>query len=673
MNSALKIHPLMLAATIAFWGWQTSQWLAALAAGALVCTSFYVSLRWTLTDAQRYRVADFCTVLALLLGGWMWLTYGNPRAVILFFTWLPLMLLPVALMHAYSNNGGEERMNLAVLFWSVRRQRNRVPERPALFDPWFPYYALWIVAASAANQRGEWFYVGLIALVSWPLVRVRPWSYRVGSWAVAFSTAIVLGYGIFYALNETQTYLEGAVPDWISAAGSRTDPYRATTDIGHIGKLKDSDSIVLRVTTPDGREPPRLLHRASYNAYFDAKWLARGAEFSRLTTPTNRRWPLSSTQATQRVTIHDYTTKPNPVLSLPTGTVAIDKLDAIEAQRNVLGAVQITREPGYFAYDAEYGGAQAAAEAVEGPPTNADTTLSLKEREAFTALATELGLSPKRGDEAMAQVQQFFASGYRYSTYQKDALFTGSPIVDFLHRSKSGHCEYFATATVLLLRAGGIPARYATGFVAAEKSERENAWLVRTRHAHAWARAYVNGAWVDVDTTPASWLDIETAESAGVWSAITDWWSWAHFRASQAWANSNDQQMLIAALVVVLPFALWLLWRLVRSRRRPEKIQQKQTLTSDFRIGADSEFYQVEQRLAEQGLGRRAYETASDWLLRLKADSKLDTTELAQIVGLHYRYRFDPDGLNDPQRLHLKDAALHWLARDTPTPLSQPR
>ena len=47
---------------------------------------------------------------------------------------------------------------------------------------------------------------------------------------------------------------------------------------------------------------------------------------------------------------------------------------------------------------------------------------------------------------------------------------------------------------MLLLRAGGIPARYATDFVAAEKSERENAWLVRMRHVHAWARAYVNGA-----------------------------------------------------------------------------------------------------------------------------------------------------------------------------------
>ena len=67
------------------------------------------------------------------------------------------------------------------------------------------------------------------------------------AWGVAFSLAIGMGYGLHLGLAETQRWLETAVPEWISGDGSRTDPYRATTDIGHIGKLKDSDAIVLRV------------------------------------------------------------------------------------------------------------------------------------------------------------------------------------------------------------------------------------------------------------------------------------------------------------------------------------------------------------------------------------------------------------------------------------------
>ena len=658
MKAPLKIHPLMLAAVVTFWGWQSGQWLAAVPAAALLCASFYVPLRWALTATQRYRVADFCTVLALLIGAWLWVTYGNPRAVILFFLWLPLMLLPVALMHAY---GGEERMNLAVLFWSVRRQPSNEGGRAALFDPWFSYYVLWLVAASAANQRDEWFYVGLVALVSWPLVRIRPWSYRVGRWGVAFSAAVVLGYGLFHGLNATQNWLEAAVPDWINAAGTRTDPYRASTDIGHIGKLKESDSIVLRVTTPDGRQPPRLLHRASYNAYFDAKWLARGVAFSRLNNSSDRRWMLAPFDGEQqRITLHDYSTKPTPVLTLPTGTTTVDRLSAIEAQNNALGAVQITREPGYFSYDALFDGTHPR----EGAPTPLDTAVPAREREAFRALAAELGLTPARAAEAVEQVTQFFGNGYRYSTFQKDAPLTGSPLVDFLHRSKSGHCEYFASATVLLLRAGGIPARYATGFAAAEKSDREGAWIVRTRHAHAWVRAYVDGAWIDIDTTPASWLEMEAAQTASVWSSVTDLWSWLHFRASQAWANSDDRQLLKIALIVVFPFVLWLVGRLWRSRRSAKNIVQTQSVTDCSRNGEDSEFYVIERQLGEQGLGRLSHETTSAWLARLATDAKLDAESLAAlkaILDLHDRYRFDPMGLDDAQRAQLTQSAQRWL------------
>jgi protein-glutamine gamma-glutamyltransferase len=274
------------------------------------------------------------------------------------------------------------------------------------------------------------------------------------------------------------------------------------------------------------------------------------------------------------------------------------------------------------------------------------------------------------------RVQYYFAQGYQYATFQKSVALTGSPMVDFLHRSKAGHCEYFATATALLLRAGGIPARYATGFAVSEKSERkiahESAYIVRQRHAHAWVRAYVNGVWVDVDTTPPSWIAAEAAGS-GAWTRVTDYWAWVRFRASQAWAGSSERQLLTAALVVTLPFALWLLWllgRLYRSRRAIRNNQLNQLVTALPRAGMDSEFYRVEQRLTEQGWGRHAHETASDWLTRLKG-SGVDSGALAEIVNLHTRYRFDPQPLSRAQRARLTQAAHAWLAAHVPPPVRQ--
>ena len=83
-------------------------------------------------------------------------------------------------------------------------------------------------------------------------------------------------------------------------------------------------------------------------------------------------------------------------------------------------------------------------------------------------------------------------------------------------------------------------------------------------------------------------------------------------------------------------------------------------------IGADSEYYRIEQQLTEQGWERRAHETAQDWMVRLNSDAKLDTILLAEIVELHNRYRLDPLGLSDAQRAQLSQTAGVWLRTTVP-------
>lgn len=78
------------------------------------------------------------------------------------------------------------------------------------------------------------------------------------------------------------------------------------------------------------------------------------------------------------------------------------------------------------------------------------------------------------------------------------------PIEDFLFRSRSGHCEYFATSMVLMLRSQGVPARLATGFLGAESNFLQGYFIVRQENAHAWVEAYLadEGAWRFFDPTP---------------------------------------------------------------------------------------------------------------------------------------------------------------------------
>jgi transglutaminase-like putative cysteine protease len=93
----------------------------------------------------------------------------------------------------------------------------------------------------------------------------------------------------------------------------------------------------------------------------------------------------------------------------------------------------------------------------------------------------------------------------------------------FLESERRGHCEYFASATVLLLRAAGIPARYHTGFALVELDPRTRQWKVRGTHGHAWATAWLDGQWQVIDTTPPDWL-AQDSEGIDFWQKARDWW-----------------------------------------------------------------------------------------------------------------------------------------------------
>ena len=73
----------------------------------------------------------------------------------------------------------------------------------------------------------------------------------------------------------------------------------------------------------------------------------------------------------------------------------------------------------------------------------------------------------------------------------------------FLTESREGFCVHFATAAVVLLRAEGIPCRYAEGY--AVPVDQAGGWVdVPDYNAHAWVEVYWGGlGWVPFEVTPA--------------------------------------------------------------------------------------------------------------------------------------------------------------------------
>jgi hypothetical protein len=81
--------------------------------------------------------------------------------------------------------------------------------------------------------------------------------------------------------------------------------------------------------------------------------------------------------------------------------------------------------------------------------------------------------------------------------------------------------------------------------------------------------------------------------------------------------------------------------------------------------GLDSEFYQVERKLVTRGAARQPGEPLSAWLLRASADPALAAIRdrLRLLLQLHYRYRFDPEGLSQTDREALRRETAGCLAR----------
>ena len=341
MNTA----PGLLAAACALWGAQTGYWPVAVAAAAALEAPRLLALRWNVEQAHFNRLADFCSALIVAAGIYLYVTFGNPRALMLLFQWLPVLMLPLALAQAWGNL---REVDVAAFVWTLRRPG--AGERYSL-NLGYPYLAVWVIAAAAVNQRGPVFFAGLVAVAAWALWAARPRRYSVLLWLLILAVTAGAGYGIQHGLNRLQAALEEVIPEWLGASGTRTDPYQSRTDLGHIGELKQDDAIVLRVRAEGVTGSPLLLHRATYNGYLGRTWSARNAQLEARLPDEGARWVLAPDRpADARVTVFDYSPRGNPVLALPRGAVELQRLEALSIKVNGLGTVQAESPPGYFTY-----------------------------------------------------------------------------------------------------------------------------------------------------------------------------------------------------------------------------------------------------------------------------------------------------------------------------------
>jgi hypothetical protein len=185
-------------------------------------------------------------------------------------------------------------------------------------------------------------------------------------------------------------------------------------------------------------------------------------------------------------------------------------------------------------------GADKNAPYPEGFPTRPDPAVKLTpEERAFNTYLPPTPFSRKLGrlsrqvaggadePEKIVNLMNWFYSNFEYSLTPQSA-YGQHPLETFLTRSHKGHCEYFASSFVLLLRAQGIPARIATGFFSSELRDSGDAtyYQVVQSDAHAWAEVWMDGfGWLTLDPTPPDWRGRVTRlrEDLPLWSRLSNW------------------------------------------------------------------------------------------------------------------------------------------------------
>lgn len=118
---------------------------------------------------------------------------------------------------------------------------------------------------------------------------------------------------------------------------------------------------------------------------------------------------------------------------------------------------------------------------------------------------------PTRYDRVLAI--QGYLRAFRY-TLELPATARETSLEHFLFERRAGHCEYFSTAMVVLLRAAGIEARNVNGFLGGEWNEFGGYLAVTQNQAHSWVEVWFpEYGWVTFDPTPGAAGNAERLEA----------------------------------------------------------------------------------------------------------------------------------------------------------------
>lgn len=476
--------------------------------------------------------------------------------------------------------------------------------------------------------------------------------------------------------------------------------------LGSIGQLQQSNQLAFRVRVepPAGRPAGLLRWRGVALDYFTGRgWRQSRQEKTMLRDTGKNFFQFGAIENTSALTKQTFFLEPldTPYLFGAGRVVALqgsftsiirDQEESMlaphDAERTTYTVYSDTREPEEEElrrddklYQAEY------ARYLQVP-----SKLDPRVKELAAKVIQDAGVHGKY-DEARA-IEKYLQTAFGYTLDLKVGQNGRDPLPDFLFNIREGHCEYFATSMVVMLRTQGIAARIVNGFQTGEFNDAADVYTVKQADAHSWVEVYFprSGAWVTFDPTPdaghtsynnkgvqsylgkyaealqllwiqyvvgydkseqqslagtfqaraAALMQAAGAKLSAIGTSLTSWWNYLTGEGDEgSGAAARIGSVIFVVPVIAIVLGLW--WMLRKIRRGTGKVRDARS-TVEF-------FERMMRILAASGFERPAYQTP------LEFAASVGQAPAVQLTTAYNRVRFGGEPLSKDEAREIEE----WL------------
>jgi transglutaminase-like putative cysteine protease len=236
---------------------------------------------------------------------------------------------------------------------------------------------------------------------------------------------------------------------------------------------------------------------------------------------------------------------------------------------------------------------------------------------------------------------------------------------DLLFRTREGFCGHYASAFVMLMRAGGVPARVVTGYLGGSWNRYGGYLFITQSDAHAWGEVWLEDrGWVRVDPTAvvapgrltegldqllpgvgaqghgltsAYWI----ANALQAWQGMNAWWQdeFIGFSLARQLAlldrfGFRQHDLRVFALLLASGAGIWLGF-IAWSMRPRARAAAEDGLSRSWRL--------LERKLRHADAPRAAHECVSAYAERVGARRPEISATLGALARRYARLRYGPE------------------------------